>query len=151
MSALETQVAGSHYKDLAIQPVEYIHANGLPFIEGSIVKYATRWQEKGGVDDLRKIIHFAQILIELETQKLLKEAARHTRQAVADYCDSEQYDTHGDLSHDDSWRATDFGPCEHQHWHKFLSTKTQRCADCGIEQPLSNNAKQVEHKRKSGC
>jgi hypothetical protein len=68
MSALETQVAGSHYKDLKIQPVEYIHANNIPFIEGSIIKYATRWRDKGGVKDLEKIKHFVDLLIELESK-----------------------------------------------------------------------------------
>ena len=53
MSALDTQVAGGHYKDLVIQPVEYIHKNRIPFIEGSVIKYVTRWRGKGGVDDLR--------------------------------------------------------------------------------------------------
>lgn len=76
------------------------------------------------------------------------ESTRVQPWTAPDYCNSESYDLHGDLSHDDSWRATDFGPCEHI-WHKFVSTKTQRCADCGIEQPLSDNAGQVEHKRKS--
>ena len=68
MSALETQVAGSHYKDLKIQPVEYIHANNIPFIEGSIIKYATRWRDKGGIKDLKKIKHFVDLLIELENK-----------------------------------------------------------------------------------
>lgn len=66
MSARDTQVGGNHYSKLNIQPVEYIHANGIGFIEGSIIKYATRWKDKGGIDDLRKIIHFAQLLIEME-------------------------------------------------------------------------------------
>lgn len=66
-SPLETQVDGDHYKKLAIQPVEYIHANGIPFIEGSIIKYATRWRDKGGVKDLEKIKHFVDLLIEMET------------------------------------------------------------------------------------
>jgi hypothetical protein len=68
MSAFETQVAGSHYKDLKIQPVEYIHANNIPFIEGSIIKYATRWRDKGGIKDLEKIKHFVDLLIELENK-----------------------------------------------------------------------------------
>ena len=59
-------MGGGHYKDLAIQPVEYIHANGIPFIEGCIIKYATRWKDKGGTDDVKKIIHFAELLLELE-------------------------------------------------------------------------------------
>lgn len=66
MTALTKQIGGDHYKSLKIQPVEYIHANGIPFIEGCIIKYATRWREKGEINDLRKIIHFAELLIELE-------------------------------------------------------------------------------------
>jgi hypothetical protein len=67
MSALDTQVGGNHYKDLKIQPVEYMHANKIPFIEGCIIKYATRWRDKGGIADLEKIKHFAQLLIDLES------------------------------------------------------------------------------------
>ena len=66
MSALDKQVSGKHYKDCVIQPVEYIHANGLPFIEGNVVKYITRWRDKGGLDDLKKVIHYVELLIELE-------------------------------------------------------------------------------------
>jgi hypothetical protein len=68
-SALNKQVAGDHYKKMKIQPVEFIHANNIPFIEGCIIKYAARWRDKGGIKDIEKIIHFAQLLIELETKK----------------------------------------------------------------------------------
>lgn len=64
--ALDTQVGGGHYKCMAIQPVEYILKNGLGYCEGNIVKYASRHKSKGGVEDVRKIIHYAQLLIELE-------------------------------------------------------------------------------------
>jgi hypothetical protein len=67
MSSLDVQIGGGHYKELAIQPVEYIHKNNLGFIEGCVVKYVTRWRNKGGIDDLRKAVHFLQILIELES------------------------------------------------------------------------------------
>lgn len=63
---LATQVGGGHYKDLKIQPVEYIHANSLPFIEGCVVKYVTRHRAKNGKADIEKAIHFLQILLELE-------------------------------------------------------------------------------------
>lgn len=68
-SPLATQIGGTHYKGLAIQPVEYIHANGLPFCEGSIVKYVTRHRSKGGLADLEKAKHFIELLIDLETRK----------------------------------------------------------------------------------
>jgi hypothetical protein len=66
MSALDKQIGGSHYKDMAIQPVEYIHKNGLGFCEGNIVKYITRWKTKNGIEDLKKVIHYAELLIQME-------------------------------------------------------------------------------------
>lgn len=69
MSALDTQVAGGHYKSLKIQPIEYIHANGIPFAEGSVIKYVTRWRDKGGLADLEKAKHFLELLIELEQRE----------------------------------------------------------------------------------
>lgn len=68
MSALQTQVAGDHYKSLKIQPIEYIHANGIPFAEGCVIKYVSRWRDKGGIKDLEKAKHFIELLIELETR-----------------------------------------------------------------------------------
>lgn len=65
-SALNKQIGGVHYKDKGIQPVEYAHANKLSFFEGSVVKYVTRWRDKGGIADLEKAKHFIEILIELE-------------------------------------------------------------------------------------
>lgn len=65
-SAKQSQVGGSHYKDMPIQPIEYILANKLPFIEGAVVKYVSRWRSKGGVEDLKKARHMLAILIESE-------------------------------------------------------------------------------------
>jgi hypothetical protein len=67
MSALDIQTGGSHYKDLKIQPVEYIHANDLGFCEGSVIKYITRWRAKNGIEDLKKARHFIDLLIEFES------------------------------------------------------------------------------------
>lgn len=66
---LDVQVAGSHYKGKKIQPVEYIHANGLNFLEGCIVKRITRWRDKPAesrFQDLEKIKHEVDLLIEME-------------------------------------------------------------------------------------
>lgn len=65
-NALDVQIGGSHYKDCAIQPIEYIHANKLGFAEGNVVKYITRHRQKHGADDVRKVIHYCQLLLELE-------------------------------------------------------------------------------------
>lgn len=68
-NALEKQVAGNHYKDLPIQPVEYIHANAMGYLEGNVVKYVSRWRKKNGLADLEKAKHYIELLIELETRK----------------------------------------------------------------------------------
>ena len=64
--ATDKQIGGSHYKDMEIQPLEYIVANGLDFLEGNIVKYITRHHAKGGAEDIRKVIHYAELLLELK-------------------------------------------------------------------------------------
>lgn len=63
---LAVQVGGGHYKQRAIQPIEYIHANGLNYSEGAIVKYITRWRDKNGIEDLNKIKHYVDLLIAME-------------------------------------------------------------------------------------
>jgi hypothetical protein len=68
-TAFSNQVGGDHYKNLVIQPVEYITANNIPYIEGNVIKYITRWRNKNGTQDLYKIIHYVQLLIELEQTK----------------------------------------------------------------------------------
>lgn len=68
VSSLATQIAGNHYKK-AIQPIEYIHANGLGFVEGNVIKYVTRWKDKNGIEDLKKAKHYLEILIELTTRE----------------------------------------------------------------------------------
>lgn len=67
-NALKNQVGGSHYKDKAIQPVEYIHANNMGFCAGNVVKYVTRYKDKGGIADLEKAKHYLEILIQLENR-----------------------------------------------------------------------------------
>ena len=66
MSALNEQPGGNHYKQMAIQPVQYIHANGLGYCEANIVKYVSRWRDKNGIQDLLKARHYIDLLIELE-------------------------------------------------------------------------------------
>lgn len=64
--AIHRQVAGDHYKDMPIQPVEFIHANALGYFEGNVIKYISRWRKKGGLADLEKAKHYVELLIELE-------------------------------------------------------------------------------------
>ena len=69
MSALDKQIGGKHYKKFKIQPIQYITANNIPYIEGNIIKYISRWRDKGGIDDLDKVIHYVELLKETEVGK----------------------------------------------------------------------------------
>lgn len=68
----ERQIGGSHYRDLAIQPSEYIYRNQMGWLAGNIVKYATRAGRKGGHDgmrtDIEKIKHYAELWLEWTAQ-----------------------------------------------------------------------------------
>ncbi len=67
---LDKQIGGNHYKDCGIQPVQYIHANKLDYLEGNVIKYITRHRTKGqGKKDIEKAIHYAQLILELEYGK----------------------------------------------------------------------------------
>lgn len=61
------QVGGDHYKKNGIQPWDYILANNLGYLEGSAIKYISRWKDKGGIQDLEKAIHFLQKCIEVNS------------------------------------------------------------------------------------
>ena len=79
LSALDTQVGGEHYKQLPIQPVEYIYANQIGYFEGNVIKYVSRWKSKHGISDLRKAAHYIELLIELEERKIAKETEAQSK------------------------------------------------------------------------
>jgi hypothetical protein len=64
------QVGGAHYAVKAIQPWDYIIANNLGYLEGNVVKYVSRWKDKGGVEDLKKAQHYLQKLIEVSDENI---------------------------------------------------------------------------------
>jgi hypothetical protein len=66
VTALDRQEGGSHYKDCAIQPVEFIMANKLSFLEGCVIKRVCRHRNKNGAEDLRKAIHELELMLQLE-------------------------------------------------------------------------------------
>lgn len=68
-TANEMQIGGDHYKEKKIQPWDFIAANQLGYFEGNIVKYVSRWQDKGGINDLKKARHYLDKLIESRETK----------------------------------------------------------------------------------
>lgn len=60
---MKAQVGGSHYKGMAIQPMEYSMANGFDALQHTIIKYVSRFRNKNGIEDLRKARHAIDMLI----------------------------------------------------------------------------------------
>tara|TARA_B100001939_G_scaffold44596_1_gene34398 strand:+ start:192 stop:419 length:228 start_codon:yes stop_codon:yes gene_type:complete len=55
-----------HYAKKEIEPIDYIIANSLTYCEGNVVKYITRWRDKGGLEDLKKAKQYIDFIIEKE-------------------------------------------------------------------------------------
>ena len=64
--ALDKQEGGNHYKNMVIQPIEFIVKNKIEFCEANIIKYVCRHKSKNGIEDIKKVIHYAELLIDLE-------------------------------------------------------------------------------------
>ena len=62
--SLDKQVGGKHYKNMKIQPAEFINENKLLFAERNAIKYICRHQAKGKEEDVRKAIHYLGMVLE---------------------------------------------------------------------------------------
>lgn len=70
----QKQVAGDHYSRMAIQPIDFIMENDLDYLQGNAVKYIVRHKMKGSpVDDLRKAIHYCEMMIDRELENAEKD------------------------------------------------------------------------------
>jgi len=66
------QYGGTHYKDVKYQPWDVILDWKLGFLDGTALKYISRWRKKNGIEDLQKAIHFLEKLVEEETKNDVK-------------------------------------------------------------------------------
>ena len=53
-----------HYRDFEIQPSQFINKNKLQFAEGNVIKYVCRHPYKGGAEDIKKAIHYLEMILE---------------------------------------------------------------------------------------
>jgi len=96
-SALDRQVGGDHYKDFKIQPAEFITKNRIEFLPGCIIKRACRFDKPGGkwIQDLKKIKHEVDLLIELLGYGVPKEVEHDDKVTVSN--DDDSIDLSGEL------------------------------------------------------
>ena len=69
MSVYDKQIGGKHYQNFSIQPSKFVIENKLLFPEGCAIKYICRHQNKGGKEDLKKAIHYIEMIIERDYQE----------------------------------------------------------------------------------
>ena len=67
------QIGGSHYKKYVIEPWTFIRENLLNPFQANVIRYVVRYQDKNGIEDLQKIIHYCEMEIELIKRKKKKE------------------------------------------------------------------------------
>jgi Protein of unknwon function (DUF3310) len=64
------QIDGDHYKKYGdFQPWDAVIAWNLGYLEGTALKYIARWKDKGGINDIKKAIHFLEKLVETTDTK----------------------------------------------------------------------------------
>jgi hypothetical protein len=94
MSAMDTQIGGDHYKNMAIQPSTYCERNRLTHLQSQTVKYVSRWNDsygeitegKWGLTDLKKAIHCLEMMIDMyydqEKEDSRKQPSSEAREEV---------------------------------------------------------------------
>ena len=63
------QIGGSHYKSFAIEPWTFIRENDLNPFQANVIRYTCRYKNKGGIQDLQKIIHYCEMEIDFMKKK----------------------------------------------------------------------------------
>ncbi len=66
-----TQIGGNHYSKMKIQPIEFVMANNLSFMQGNVIKYVCRYKDKGGIQDLEKAKQNIDFMIEELKNKVI--------------------------------------------------------------------------------
>lgn len=69
MKATDTQIGGSHYKDMPYQPIKLIDKLELDYFSGNVLKYLCRYRQKDGIKDLEKARHYCELAKELNVIK----------------------------------------------------------------------------------
>jgi hypothetical protein len=71
ITAFGRQVGGNHYKEYSIQPYEFFFKNKIPHHKAAIIRRILRYDHPTGrgLEDLEKIKHEIELIIELEKYK----------------------------------------------------------------------------------
>ena len=91
LKAYDKQIGGSHYQNFKIQPSKFVIENELLYPEGCVIKYILRHRLKGKREDLKKAIHFIEMIIERDYPKdFLEEAEKEKKELEESYQESKR-------------------------------------------------------------
>lgn len=125
--ANDTQHGGNHYKTKAIEPWDYIAANGIGYFEGNAIKYLSRWKDKNGLEDLKKALHYVMKLIEVEFPETSEGSPTPPQSSTSSVADSQPSTRAG-------WRYFTCDECG-QAWRSAtrdrFSPSRESCDNCG--------------------
>ena len=95
MKASDIQIGGDHYKGVSIQCYQFCTLNRIPFTLAGAIKYVTRHRKKGGLEDLKKAMHYIDLHMELLAAGELfdEEYVINPRVAVLDYTEANGLDS----------------------------------------------------------
>ena len=91
MKPYDKQIGGTHYQKFKIQPSKFVIENELLYPEGCVIKYILRHRLKGKKEDLKKAIHFIEMIIERdysEKKDFLEEAEKEKKELEESYQES---------------------------------------------------------------
>ncbi len=129
MSALDTQVDGDHYKKLSIQPIAFIQANNLDYLQGNVIKYITRHKNKNGRADVEKALHYCQLILELQYSEKEPEKMNEIQSAY-DVPFADQFDPPSIVStNPDNWEFVGLVTNGKEMWDVYrnrISYQTER-------------------------
>ncbi len=53
-----------------VECIDYIESHSFDFLEGNVIKYVTRYEDKNGIEDLKKAEWYLKRLIKREERKM---------------------------------------------------------------------------------
>lgn len=91
MEQLKKQVGGSHYTRMKYQPIELAVKCGFTFVQGSCLKYLSRYLYKNGEEDIMKLDQFCELGIALLDTTPPVWLSEVNRRELAKYADLNQF------------------------------------------------------------
>ena len=136
---LDVQIGGDHYKSMAIQPMEYSMANKLDACQHTIIKYVTRFRDKGGIQDLEKAKHCIDLLIHFERQS----AALSFVDEAREFIEPTDVDIASAID-DDSERMQAIGQNGEMASEVYAAVDQNAWANCELESLTSESRKDAK-------